>query len=120
MYPANGTFVTGDCSAEAKPEYNSSESQDTKLDHGKQFAWLSKTGTDYGGQIKFVWEGTGCSDYTVPDAGVTTTRDGTSQQAQAYYFVGTDPEHQHGMSGRASIYADPSCMTDKVTLYYNN
>ena len=121
-YKADSTFVTGDCSAESKSEvteeYNSSETQTTKFDHDKQFAWLDKTGTDYGGKIKFVWEGVGCFDYVVPDAGKTTSRDGTSQQAQAYYFVATDPEHNK-MQGRASIYSDPSCMTDKVTLYYN-
>lgn len=98
-------------------EYNSSEVHTLKLDNDKMFTWLDKTGADYGTDIKFVWEG--CTDLVVPDAAITTTRDGTSNQKQAYYFCGTDPEHQHGMSGRASIYADPSCKAKTVTLFFN-
>lgn len=98
-------------------EYNSSEVHSLKLDHDKMFTWLDLTGDDYGKNVKFVWEG--CNALVVPDAAITTTRDGTSNQAQAYYFCGTDPEHQHGMSGRASIYADPSCNAETVTLFFN-
>lgn len=91
---------------------------DLKSDHGKMFTWLDLTGARYGKDVKFMWPG--CNDFIVPDAAVTTTRDGTSNQNQAYYFCGTDPEHQHGMAGRASIYSDPSCTSSTVTMYYND
>jgi len=106
--------------------YDSSHEYDLKAAHSKMFTWLNESGEYYGtkgdGSVKFVWPG--CSDFTVPDASKTTTRDGTLNQAQAYYFSGMDQRDHRTPEGHpdhndASIFSDPSCKATKVMMYYN-
>jgi hypothetical protein len=88
---------------------------------GKQFAWLPKTGSSYGGPIKFVF-GNSCGELNVPDAAVTHGADGNnSNYNQAYYFSGTDfqPGAEEYNAGRASIFGPPGCGAGTVTIFYN-
>ena len=107
-------------------EYNSSETYSLKKSHGKMFTWLEQSGESYSStsnkSIKFVWEG--CTDFTVANAYNTTTRDGSSNQAQAYYFSGMSQRDHRTPEGHkdyndASIFSDPSCNAPKVTIFYN-
>lgn len=84
----------------------------------KSFQWMNKTGAYYGGPVLFVYaDGT---KMFVPDAKVTHGYDGnTDNTNQKYYMCGTDPEHQHGMSGRASIFTGKGDVQTKVTIYFN-
>lgn len=108
---------------EAAGEFNTTEefSLNTLRGNDKRFTWLSKTGADYGGQIKFVFNG-GCGELVVPDAAATHGADGhTSNHNQAFYYCGTDfaPGTKENNGNRASVFAPPNCSATSVTLHYN-
>ena len=108
---------------EATGEFNTTEefSLSPLKGNDKRYTWLSKTGADYGGQIKFVFNG-GCGELVVPDAAVTHGADGnTSNHNQAFYFCGTDfPSGSKENNGkRASVFSPPDCSATSVTLHYN-
>lgn len=112
---AEVTAATGD--------YNTTETFSLRAAKGnnKRYSWLSKTGADYGGQIKFVFS-SGCGELIVPNAAVTYGADGTtSNHNQAYYFCGTDfaPGTKEYNAKRASVFAPPGCSATSGTLYYN-
>lgn len=107
---------------EATGEFNTTEvfSLNALKGNDKRYTWLSKTGADYGGQIKFVFDGYG--DLVVPNAAVTHGADGnTSNHNQAFYFCGTDfaSGSKENNGGRASVFAPPGCSARSVTLHYN-
>ena len=87
----------------------------------KSYTWLSKTGAEYGGQIKFVFNGD-CGEFVVPNAAVTHGADGnTSNHNQAFYFCGTDfaAGTKENNGNRASVFTPPGCSASSVTLHYN-
>ncbi len=102
--------------------YNSSETYTMRIgakSGGKYYTWLNRTGSYYGGPIKFVF---GCGELNVPNARVTHGADGNrSNHNQAFYFCGTDfkpgvPEYN---AGKASVFAPPGCGSSRVTVYFN-
>lgn len=108
---------------ETTGEYNTTEefSLNTLKGNDKRYTWLSKTGADYGGQIKFVFSN-GCGELVVPDAAVTHGADGnTSNHNQAFYFCGTDfaSGTKENNGNKASVFAPPDCSATSVTLHYN-
>ncbi len=108
---------------EATGEFNTTEefSLNSLKGNDKRYTWLSKTGADYGGQIKFVFS-SGCGELVVPDAAVTHGADGnTSNHNQAFYFCGTDfaSGTKENNGNRASVFAPPGCSATSVTLHYN-
>lgn len=84
----------------------------------KSFQWMNQTGAYYGGPVLFVYaDGT---TMFVPDAKVTHALDGNINNInQKYYFCGTDPAHQHGMGGKASIFTGKGDVQRYVTIYFN-
>ncbi len=107
----------------AAGEYNTSEVHSLRnfAGNNKQFAWLPKTGANYGGPVKFVFGG-GCGELHVPNAAVTHGADGNrSNHNQAFYFCGTDfaAGTRENNQGRASVFAPPNCNAGSVTMYYN-
>jgi hypothetical protein len=101
--------------------YNTTETFSlSKSPDNRRYTWLDKTGSAYGGEIKFVFDGG--DELVVPDAKVTHGADGsTSNHYQAYYFCGTDfapgtPEYNGKL---ASVFAAPGSSASSVTLHYN-
>ena len=103
--------------------YSASETYDMQTLEGnnKTQTWLNKTGSYYGGPIKFVFSD-GCGELHVPDAKVTHGKDGNpSNHNQAFYFCGSDfPVGAPERSGeRASVFGPPGCKAKEVTIHYN-
>lgn len=87
--------------------------------NNKKFTWLPQTGSYYGENVKFVFEG--CGEMTVPDGSKTHGADGdTSNHNQMYYFCGTDfqPGEAEYNGGKASVFSPPNCHANTVTMYY--
>ena len=94
-----------------------------KIVAGKKHSWLDVTGAYYGKNIVFKWPG--CEDLVVPDGAKTHGRDGnTSNHWQAFFFSGTDQKDHRTYEGHpdyedASVFADPGCGADSVTVSYH-
>jgi len=120
--PATASTAAAPQKKSAKTKYNSSKVYMLRSAPGndKRYTWLEKTGSSYGGQVKFVFPG--CGELVVPNAAETHGADGTkSNHNQAYYFCGTDfpKSAREYNAGKASVFSPPNCKADTVTMYYN-
>lgn len=115
--------VQAEATTATSGEYNTTEefSLNPLKGNDKRYTWLSKTGADYGGKIKFVFSDD-CGELVVSNAAVTHGADGnTSNHNQAFYFCGTDfaPGSKENNGGKASVFTPPGCSATSVTLHYN-